>query len=168
MANRRIIPINRPSVNYIRAQLDTEDCARTKRALQHLCKLYRTGHRISRDELLGIEQTIVGILYSRRQDEKVRRWALNALAQFGRRDISLNAVLDLLKDVNDDPQTAAAAIAAIYRMQPNEPQIISSLGMFDPQVRVLAALQHIDAAKLELSLNLGDGRVRRQRLELSA
>jgi hypothetical protein len=143
LANRRIIPINRPSVNYIRAQLDTEDCARTKWALQYLCKLYRTGHRISPDELLGIEQTIVGILYSRRQDEKVRRWALNALAQFGRRDISLNAVLDLLKDVNDDPQTAAAAIAAIYRMQPNETQIISSLGMFDPQVRVLARImQH--------------------------
>lgn len=36
-------------------------------------------------------------------------------------------------------------------MQPNEPQIISSLGMFDPQVRVLAALQHIDAAKLDQS-----------------
>jgi hypothetical protein len=76
---------------------------------------------------------------------------LNALAQFGRRDISLNAVLDLLKNLNDEPQTAAAAIAAIYRMQPNETQIISSFGMFDPQVRVLAALQHIDAAKLDQS-----------------
>jgi hypothetical protein len=103
LANKPIIPINRSSVNYIRAQLDTEDCGRTKRALQDLCKLYRTGHRISPDELLGIEQTIVDILYFRRRDEKVRRWALNALAQFGRRDISLNAVLDLLKNLNDEP-----------------------------------------------------------------
>jgi hypothetical protein len=86
----------------------------------------------------------------RRQDEKVRRWALNALTRFGRPAISLMPVLGVLKDFNDEPQTAAAAIAAIYRMQPNDAtNIISGLGMFDPQIRVLAAMQHVDAAKLD-------------------
>jgi hypothetical protein len=99
--------------------------------------------------LCGVEQSIVGILYTS-QDEKVRRWALNALARFGRPAISLTPVLGVLKDFNDEPQTAAAAIAAIYRMQPNDAtDIISGLGMFDPQIRVLAAMQHVDAAKLD-------------------
>ena len=99
--------------------------------------------------MCGVEQSVVGILYTSR-DEKVRRRALNALARFGRRAISLAPVLGVLKDFNDEPQTAAAAIAAIYGMQPNgATKIISDLGMFDPQIRVLAAMQHVDAAKLD-------------------
>ena len=149
LANNSRILINKPSVDYIRTQLDTGHSAQTKRALQYLCKLYRSGHRIRPEELCGVEQSIVGILYTS-QDEKVRRWALNALARFGRPAISLAPVLGVLKDFNDEPQTAAAAIAAIYRMQPNgATKIISDLGMFDPQVRVLAAMQHVDAAKLD-------------------
>jgi hypothetical protein len=88
VANTRIL-INKPSVDYIKTQLDTGHPAQTKRALQHLCKLYRSGHRVRPEELFGVEQSIVGILYTGRQDEKVRRWALNALARFGRPAISL-------------------------------------------------------------------------------
>jgi hypothetical protein len=58
-------------------------------------------------------------------------------------------VLDVLKDFHDEPQTATAAIAAIYRMRPNATDIISGLGMFDPQIIVLAAMQHVDAASLD-------------------
>jgi len=157
LANNSRILINKPSVDYIRTQLDTGDSAQTKRALQYLCKLYRSGHRIRPEELCGVEQSIVGILFTS-QDEKVRRWALNALARFGRPAISLAPVLGVLEDFSDEPQTAAAAIAAIYRMQPNgATEIISGLGMFDPQIRVLAAMQHVDAAKLDqrgLSINI--------------
>jgi hypothetical protein len=136
LANNLRILINKPSVDYIRTQLDTGHSAQTKRALQYLRKLYRNGHRIRPEQLCGVEQSVVGILYTS-QDEKVRRWALNALARFGRRAISLAPVLGVLKDFNDEPQTAAAAIAAIYRMQPNgATKIISDLGMFDLPINI--------------------------------
>ena len=151
LANNSRILIDKPSIDYIRTQLDTGRSAQTKRALQYLCKLYRNGHRIRPEELCGVEQSIVGILYTS-QDEKVRRWALNALARFGRPAISLAPVLGVLKGFNDEPQTAAAAIAAIYGMQPNDAtDIISGLGMFDPQIKLLAAMQHVDAARLDQS-----------------
>src|SRR3981081_3246316 len=56
LANNSRILIEKPSVDYIRTQLDTGRSAQTKRALQYLCKLYRNGHRIRPEELCGVEQ----------------------------------------------------------------------------------------------------------------
>jgi hypothetical protein len=145
------IIISRPSIAYVRSQLDTGDSARMKRALQYICRLYRNGHRVAQGDLVGLEQSIVGILYTRKNDEKVRRWALNALARCGTPSISLECVIDIFRGFSHEPQTAAAAVAALYRMQPDPTKFIDTLDVFDPQMRVLAALQHVSHTKLDLA-----------------
>jgi hypothetical protein len=76
--------LDRLNVDYLKSQLETGDAGRTKTALQSLCKLYRDGFYINPAQLFGMEKSIVGLLYTLgRTDEKVRRWALNALARLG-------------------------------------------------------------------------------------
>lgn len=111
------ILLSRPNVEYLKAQLATGNADRTKRGLQELCRLYRRGFRVTPAEVIGIEQTIVGLLHTPQgRDDKVRRWALNAIARLGREEICLEAVLNILDRYSDDPQTAASAIAAIYKI----------------------------------------------------
>ncbi|WP_164889414.1 hypothetical protein, partial [Mesorhizobium sp. M7A.F.Ca.CA.002.03.2.1] len=116
-----------------------------------ICRIYRLGYRIVQSELLGVQQSIVGILYTRKSDEKLRRWALNALARCGTAAVSLECVMGVFKEFSSDPQTAAAAIAAIYRMKRDATKAIDDLDLFDPQMRVLAALQHVEHTKLDLT-----------------
>ncbi len=80
----------------------------------------------------------------------MRRWALNALAQFGRGHHCLEAALSTLRKYGHDPQTAASAIAAIYRLSPNPEAELAKLTSFDQQMVTLAALQHADHGKLDL------------------
>ncbi|MGH7073752.1 MAG: hypothetical protein ACREFD_06055, partial [Stellaceae bacterium] len=69
------------------------------------------------DQLVFFEQSVIGVLYTNLgRDEKVRRWALNALAQIGREPICLEAIVGILERHTNDPQTAASAIAAIYKI----------------------------------------------------
>jgi hypothetical protein len=138
----RPVLINKPSASYIKAQLDSGDPVRTKQALQELCSLYRRGYRLDPTSLLGVEQTIIGILYTTgRTDEKVRRWALIALAQFGRLIHCERPIMDTLAAFHDQPQTAAAAVAAIFRMEPDLAKATAALGGVDPQIVTLASLQ---------------------------
>lgn len=58
--------------------------------------------------------------------------------------------MDTLKKYSDDPQTSAAAIAAIYRLSRKATELLKKLS-FDEQMLTLAALQHVDANKLDLS-----------------
>ena len=131
--------LDRPNVDYIKSQIETGEPNRTKKALQYLCKLYRDGCRIRPPELVGIEQSIVGLLYTQLKDEKVRRWALNALARLGREPTCMDAIVSTLKQYSDEPQTSAAAIAAIYRMSRKASEILKKLS-FDEQMITLAAL----------------------------
>jgi len=131
--------LDRPNVDYIKSQIETGEPNRTKKALQYLCKLYRDGCRIRPPELVGIEQSIVGLLYTQLKDEKVRRWALNALARLGREPTWMDAIVSTLKQYSDEPQTSAAAIAAIYRMSRKASEILKKLS-FDEQMITLAAL----------------------------
>ena len=138
-------------VEYLRIQLDAGSPDRTKRALQELCRLYRRGQHITADQLLGVEQTIVGILHTpQAQDEKVRRWALNALAQLGRARICLEAIIATLTRY-DDPQTVASGIAAVYKLSPNPTVTLATLKGFDPKTMMLGALQHVPHDQLDLS-----------------
>lgn len=142
--------LDRPNIDYIKSQIETGDSDRTKKALQYLCKLYRDGYRIRPPELIGIEQSIVGLLYTQLKDEKVRRWALNALARLGREPTCIEAIINTLKQYSDEPQTSAAAIAAIYRLSRKAAEILKKLN-FDEQMVTLAALQHVDENQLDLS-----------------
>jgi hypothetical protein len=137
-------------VEYTKSQIETGKPDRAKNALQQLCKLYRDGFNIHPLQLVGIEQSIIGLLYSQPQDERVRRWALNALARLGREPICMEAIKNTLERYRDEPQTSAAAIAAIYRLSPKASEILKKLS-FDEQMVTLAALQHVDANELDLS-----------------
>jgi hypothetical protein len=98
-----------------------------------------------------MEQSIVGLLYTTgRKDEKVRRWALNALARLGTEPNCIVAITHTLTQYSAEPQTSAAAIAAIYRLSRKATEILKGLS-FDEQMITLAALQHVDANKLDLS-----------------
>jgi hypothetical protein len=144
--------LSRPNLEYLRAHLATGDPDRTKRGLQELCRLYRRGYRIGPDQLTGIETSVVGLLHSGQgRDEKVRRWALNAIARLGREEMCLEAVLTIVERYRDDPQTAASAIAAIYKIARDPGEIVRRLTFFDPQMTTLAALQHADPDKIDLS-----------------
>jgi len=142
--------LDKLNVEYLKSQIESGDSARTKKALQQLCKSYRDGYRVNPNELVGLEQSIVGLLYTQAKDEKIRRWALNALARLGREPNCLEAVVYVLKQYSHEPQTSAAAIAAIYRMSRKASAILKKLS-FDEQMTTLAALQHVDAEKIDLS-----------------
>lgn len=138
------------NTTYIKSQIETGVPYRTKKALQHLCKLYRAGFRISHSLVIGVEQTIIGVLYTQSNDEKVRRWALNTLARLGREESCKEAILNVLDRFNHDPQTVAAAIAALYKICRRAEDILKGMS-FDGQMITLAALQHVDPSKLDLS-----------------
>jgi hypothetical protein len=140
-------PLN---VAYLKSQIEAGQAPRAKKALQEICKMHRKGIYIRPDQLTGIEQSIIGLMYTLRSDEKVRRWALNALARLGREATCLEAVKHVLTDFRQDPQTLAAAIAAVYRLTHNPSNVLRGFD-FEPQMVVLAALQHVNAKKLDLS-----------------
>ena len=141
--------INRDLSAYLKAQLETGDLVRTKRALQEISKLYRGGSRFIQDQLIGVEIAIVGLLMSS-HDTKVRRWALNTLAQLGREQSCKGAILHALQTYHADAEVLAAAIAALYRLCREASTELRRMG-FDEQTVTLAALQHVPAAKLNLS-----------------
>lgn len=137
------------NVDYIKSQIESGISERIKKALQDLCKLYRDGYRILPAKAGPIEQSIVGALYTRGEDAKVRRWGLNALAQIGKEARCMNAVLGMLDNYVNDPQTTASAIAAIYKMSQRADQILLERKL-DPTIVSLAALQHADPKKITL------------------
>jgi hypothetical protein len=149
--NRNIRLLDNPVVEYVRHLIESGDPTRTKQGLQNLCKLYRNGNRIRPDQLVGIEQSVVGLLFTRKRDEKVRRWALNVLARLGREDTCIEAVVQCLREYGHEPQTAASAIAAIFRISRNAMAILKSLSFDEPMI-TLAALQHVAPDKLDLSV----------------
>jgi hypothetical protein len=107
-------------VDYLKSQIETGDPSRTKKSLQEICKHYRDGYRVHPNKLAGFEQSVVGLLYTQGSDEKVRRWALNTLARLGREPQCMEAIMHTLKQYQHEPQTSAAAIAAIFRMSRKE------------------------------------------------
>lgn len=148
---RRVI-LDRVETDYLRGQIDTGDNTRIKSALQSLCKLYRRGMSVSPDQLTGIVNAVVGTAYQPTIDEKVRRWVLNTLARLAKEGNGIHAVLHLLKHHADEPQTVAAGIAAVYKLcLRQKPDDVLKGVSFDPQMRTLAALQHISPEKLDLS-----------------
>jgi len=138
-------------VAFLKLRIESGNSYQTYKTLQEVCRLFRLGYRLRPTHLIAIEQSIVGLLYTHGPDEKVRRWALNALAQLGRESTCLEAILHILAVAVDQIEVAAAAIAAIYRLSKRATEILAKHGDFSPQMAALAALQHVDAAKLDLS-----------------
>jgi hypothetical protein len=150
MAKPILKPLDRLTADYLKSQIETGQAGGTKKALQEICKLYRSGSFILSDQRSGMEQSIIGLLYTQRQDEKVRRWSLNALARIGRETTCIEAVKHTICDFSQEPQTMAAGIAAVYKLS-RKPRSILKVIDFDPQMATLAALQHVPSRNLDLS-----------------
>jgi hypothetical protein len=143
-------PIDRLKADYLKSQIETTDPSRVKKALQETCNLYRRGYRISHSQFSGFENAVVGKLYTMSDQPKVRRWALNAIAQLGQQSHCQEAVLDVLAREANDPDTVAAGIAAISKLSQDAGTVLKGLG-FDEQMIALAALQHVSPERIDRS-----------------
>lgn len=85
----------------------------------------------------------MGLLSTRRGDDKVRRWALIALADVGKPDTCRHVIGDILKDFSNDVLTAAAAVATLRKLERTQEKL-QALNGVDPQVQTLATLQYHD------------------------
>lgn len=136
-------------LSYLVHQIGSGNPIQIKNALQELCKLYRNGYRIIPDNLFGVENSVVGLIHTS-DDSKVRRWALNALAQLGKAKECKSAVLFALEAYAEDTEVVAAGLAALYKISANPRADLRKLA-FSSQVITLAALQHVPAQQLDLS-----------------
>lgn len=153
MRGQRQIIIDRVETDYIRSQIDSGDNVRIKSALQRLNKSYRSGLKVHPTQLIGIVNSVTGTAFRPTIDEKVRRWLLNTVARVGNAATCLPAVQHLIKTHPDEPQTVAAGIAAVYKLCVQSDPLEALAGInFDPQMLVLAALQHVPANKLDLTV----------------
>lgn len=64
---------------FLNRSLSSENSVQRKLALQRLCSLYRAGGRLTSE--MSVKASVFACLTD--PDPKVRRWAFNALAQFG-------------------------------------------------------------------------------------
>ena len=151
MVGPRKAMLDKVETEYLRAQIDQHDNARIKAALQSLCKSYRRGLTVRPDLLTGVVNSLIGTAFSGTIDEKVRRWVLNALARVARDGAAIPAIQHILKRHGDEPQTVAAGIAAVYKLcrRADPEEVLKGLS-YDPQMRTLAALQHVPAKDLDL------------------
>lgn len=134
---------------YIRLQIDSGVPEKAKRALQQLCKWYRRGAKIAPRQRFALENSVVGLVCSS-PNEKVRRWALNALALIGTPDTSLHAVHYALEKYKDEPQTIAAAIAALFKLEQDAYNVLLKKDRFSHDIIILSALQNADPKNLNL------------------
>lgn len=140
--------LGRKHTAYIRTQMGSANPTQVKKALQELCECYRRRQVVLAEYLRGIEDQINGLLFTS-NDSKVRRWALNALAQLGS-SASERAITQSLELYKDDPDVVAAAIAALHHVVPTTAgRTLAKTGLH-PQMTALAALQHVAPAKLDL------------------
>jgi hypothetical protein len=141
-------------VAFLKSEIERQDNNRVKRALQSLCKSLRHNIRVSPQDINGLETSILGALIRGTSDEKVRRWALSALSLCGRPSSCLEAVTQVLKTRTDEPQVMSAAIAALFKMKPQDAQDkIKSLDIISPEIAYLSALQTLPQASLKGSVS---------------
>lgn len=141
--------IEREQGNFLTAQTGSGDATRTRRALQEIARLYRGGWRFLPEQVIGVELAAIGLVMSS-EDAKVRRWALNTMAQLGTESRSKIAISHALQTYHADAEVLAAAIAALYRLCKGAATELRKMG-FNEQMVALAALQHVPASKLNLS-----------------
>jgi hypothetical protein len=131
-------PLNPTHAEFLLQQLDAADGNRLKRTLQEISKLYRSGRFVHGiDRQLSLRKKLNGLVFN--PDSKVRRWALNTIAVAGKRD-NEEAVIYVLDKHADDPESVAAAIAALATINPAS--LSGRKRKLDKDVLVLASLQH--------------------------
>lgn len=127
-------------LEYLHGQINTGDPVRIKKALQEISRGYRRGYRIAAANIFAFENTVIGLISSQ-NDPKIRRWGLNALAQFGASPRCEGAVKDALARYSTDLEAVASGVAAIYRLSDEPLKALTDLQL-DPLLVTLSALQH--------------------------
>lgn len=135
---------------FLKYEIENGSARRKKTALQDVSRLYRQGYNLRPDSRNAFEQLINGMVLAH-ADEKVVRWCLNAIAQFGTRAGCTRYVELALQGNEGKPEIVAAAVAALSRMYNGRIDEVPSLRGVDPVIRVLAAMQISAPAKLDLS-----------------
>lgn len=134
-------PLNSAHADYLLLQLDKTDGSRLKRSLQEICQLYRMGRFVhGADRQFSLRNKLNSLVF--KDDPKVRRWALNAIAVAGKREQNEGAVSYILDKHADDPEAVAAAIAALAVINPASLKSQGKKRKLDSDILVLAALQH--------------------------
>lgn len=145
-------PIDSTYTNYLRNQIESSNPLQIKKGLQRLCKLYRQGFRISNPEtLLAIETLINGLLFTQTNDQKINRWALNAIAQLGRPEYSLDGVNHALNKFQNDPEIIASAIAAFFTLNNNAQGKLNKLDKLPHDLIILAGLQRAPIEDIDMT-----------------
>lgn len=93
-----------------------------KHALQRLCKLYRQGLRLRSPN--RIKGSILHALVD--PDQKVKRWAFNALAQFGDK-VDVPLMRGALQAAQGDEEVFEAGLTALAKILPKE-EVVGFLG----------------------------------------
>lgn len=143
---------------YLRNQMQTGSNTQRKDALQRLHQSLRRGFTLTQEDRGSIEITLLGLLNNRSVDEKVRRWALANLTLIGRPENCTNAITQIIKDFADEPRVLSAAVAALYRFNPeNAGNLVSGSNAISPNMVTLAALQSTDMKQIamtDISINI--------------
>lgn len=120
--------------------------------------MFRDGRRIaSPADLHALEQSVIGAYWANSGDQKIRRWALNALAQFGREQKCKETIVHALDNFASDPETAASAVAALVSTSRDAQTYLTKKNIIDRDLIVLAALQtgsHKDIDHSETRINI--------------
>jgi len=144
VATRRITD-NRAA--FIAFELESNDARRQKVALQDVSRLYRTSHRFAPEARIRIEQQING-LSTMSNDPKVVRWCMNVLARLGTK-ASEPCAETVLKRYAHDPEIVASAVSAIAHFRLGNIANFKPLQGISPEVQLLAAMQTVEATRLE-------------------
>ena len=118
-------------------------------ALQNICSLYRSGAQFSPEIRFTFEMVIAGLAVNS-QDDKVVRWCLNAIAQFGRKGNTSESVEYALKKHEENPEIVAAAVSALASLYRGQIPALSAMKNVAPETRMLAAMQTLPPSMLEL------------------
>ncbi len=93
---------------------------------------------------IKIENAVIGALSSGRSDEKVRRWCLSALSQFGSSKACWTPVANAIQGFPGEPQVLSAGIAALFKMdRQRAATFLSSLNTVSSEILTLSARQAV-------------------------
>ncbi|WP_157403895.1 hypothetical protein [Paracoccus sp. N5] len=140
-------------VAFLKSAIECGDNFRTKLALQALCKLFWHGGKLLPQSTNGLENTVLGALSRGNADEKVRRWSLSALAQFGRPEPCWSPVMQAVQNHPHEQQVLSAGIAAAFKLKPALAEMeLTRLQFVSPEILAISALQVVKPDKLKALL----------------
>lgn len=148
-------PLPREHAEYTKRQLLIGDNLQVKRVLQEVVSHYRRGNVFTSEDRHSIEIIVVGLLNTKKSDEKVRRWCLIVLIYVGGPSC-VDAVFNTLKEYYNEPRTVAAIVAVLMKIRNDGETLLQSSGLVDPKLAFLSALQVRDfegRAKFRVSID---------------